>query len=241
MDRLERILRDLDPSLVLDVATGAGNMARHLRSEYGRMGAIIAMDVSEEAIRRSRSSLEGIEETIIVCGDSVRMPFGEGDFDLITVSNSLHHLEDLNGSLSEMNRTLAPGGCVLINEMYRDGQTEEQMTHVLMHDWWAEIDMMGGVSHYPTFERKRILELLEKLQLKREAVMDYSHLETDPREEKLLQSLDRAVDAYLEKLESSGGDEALSKRGEELRTRVHEIGFHGATTLAAVYRKPTLH
>jgi SAM-dependent methyltransferase len=223
--------------MVLDVATGGGAFASRLRGDYGNLGTIVAIDLSEDVLRRQGTPLQGIDDLLAACMDSDRLAFRDGSFDLVCISNSLHHLSDLQQTLREMLRVLRPGGEFLVSEMYRDDQTETQMTHVLMHEWWAEIDMKCGIHHMRTFTRKEILEGMSMLGLEDIVTVDYAFLERDPLDAELLKHLEAAIDGYMAKLGSAGGDPDLSSRGEVLRTRLHEVGFHGASSLALIGRK----
>ena len=49
-----------------------------------------------------------------VAGDAERMPFADGQFDVISSINSLDHVDDLDAALSEIARVAAPGGTLLL-------------------------------------------------------------------------------------------------------------------------------
>ncbi len=239
MDMIEQALGELNAPMVLDVATGSGSMARHLRDSYQGLGTILASDISYDVLARSRESLGSIRDLVTVCMDSALLALKEECFHLAVISNSLHHLENPVQTLKEMMRVLLPGGYLLIREMYRDRQSETQMTHVLMHDWWAAIDTLGGIPHFRTFTRADILGRIDTLELSDTVVRDISHIDHDPLDPELGKSLNRAIDAYLEKLEDRGDGEELLRQGEVLRERVRKVGFHGAASLLVLGRKPS--
>lgn len=236
-DALEERLRELEASLVLDVATGRGGFAAHLRREYDGLGAIVAVDLSPEVLGRPGTPLRDVDDILAACMDSTRMAFGADTFDLACISNSLHHMTDPRAALEEMTRVLRPGGLLLVTEMYRDGQTETQTTHVMMHDWWAAVDSRCGIHHGRTFTRAGIIEILEGLALTVVLTGDYASLEGDPLDEELSRRLDAAIDTYISRIESAGGDPDLLRTGEELRRRLRTTGFHSATSLALMGRK----
>jgi len=238
MADIESLLRDMTPSRVLDVATGAGNMARHLRSQYPGMGAIIGLDASIAGLDRSRKSLDTVEDYHALCGDAGTMPFSNDTFDLVCISNSLHHLEDIHGALTDMVRVIRPGAWFLCTEMYRDGQTEAQMTHVLMHQWWAKIDMLRDVTHHRTFTRSAITEILGRSSLEISGMEDNAYTDGDPLDPELTEKLRGAVDHYQEVLKTmEEPNPDLMQEGEELRERLNRVGFHPATSLTVLCRK----
>ena len=137
-----------------------------------------------------------------------------------------------------MKRLLRPGGYLLIAEMYCDGQTETQRTHVELHHWWAAIDSINGIIHRQTYPRQSLLEMVEGLDLENLAIYDLSDLEQDPKHPEIRSQLEPVFERYIERAQ---GHPALQTRGAELRQRVQEIGFHSATTLIALgkVRNPT--
>lgn len=238
MDALEERLRAAPIPLVLDVATGGGGFSAHLRREYEDIGTIVAVDVSPRGLERARSGLDGIRDLLPACMDSALLALSDERFDMVCISNSLHHMENLTATLDEMMRVLRPGGLFLVSEMYSDGQSETQQTHVMMHHWWAEIDRLSGIPHNGTFERDGIIDLIRGLGLEDVITGDYSFLEGDPLDADLLERLDKGIDAYFTKLEEAGGDSGLRQRGEALRQRLHTTGFHPASSLGALGLKP---
>lgn len=238
MDLIERTLKSIEAPLVLDVATGSGSFALHLRTEYQGIGTITGIDVSWKGLERSREALEKIEDILAACMDSSEMALHDGSFDLVCISNSLHHMAKLDDTLTEMMRVLKPGGYFLAREMYRDNQTEAQMTHVLMHEWWASIDTLRGVPHFSTFPRKEILRMFGELGLEELITADYSFLESDPLDKETIDHVNGAINTYIARTEDLGNNSELRTRGEELREKLHRVGFHGATSLAVLGRKP---
>jgi len=133
-----------------------------------------------------------------------------------------------------MERVLRPGGHLLVAEMYRDGQTETQMTHVHLHHWWAAVDMVNGSIHRETYRRQELVEMATGLGLEALVLYDLAGTDENPKNPEILADLDPVFERYLQRAE---GHPELQARGVELRQRVKEIGFHSATTLLALGRK----
>lgn len=235
----EETLKCIQAPMVLDVATGSGNFADHLRTEYEGIGTITGIDVSPNGLERSRKALEKIDDMLTVCMDSSELAFPAGSFDMVCISNSLHHMARLDDALAEMMRVLRPGGYFLVREMYSDNQTEAQMMHVLMHEWWATIDTLNGIPHFSTFPRKEILLVCGGLDLEEMIVADYSFLESDPLDREVIDRINGAIDTYIARIEDPQSNSELARRGEQLRNRLHNVGFHRATSLALLGMKPS--
>lgn len=237
MEAFGERLSGLAPSIILDVASGPGRSTAGLLHSTGGNGWAVACDNDGDILQRGAESTLETGNISPICADSTRLPFTDASFDLVGISNSLHHMEDLEVTLDEMVRVLAPGGWFMVREMYRDGQTDPQMTHVLLHEWWADIDQALGIPHYSTFWREEILGFLETLGLEHVSVADHAELETDPLAPEGLEQVDDSIEASIRKAVGLHGFEEFRSRGDQLRRRVHTVGIHGATGLLFLGRR----
>jgi SAM-dependent methyltransferase len=237
MADIEQYLKTLHAGRILDVATGSGNFIHTLLDMFGSYDEIIGIDTSKNSATAFAQAFVG-KPVRFMQMDAARMDFTDASFDTVSIAYSLHHMPDLQGTLSEMKRVLRPGGHFIISEMYRDDQTEAQMTHVLMHHWWAAVDTARGISHNETCTRQQILDIVAGLQLDDLRLEDRKELASDPRDPETVKYLVGVVDQYLERIQELPGEAALRTRGGELRRRVQEIGFHSATSLLIFGRNP---
>jgi SAM-dependent methyltransferase len=227
------ILGQISGGRVLDLATGRGEFIHFLIEGLKDYTEIIGMDHNERFASAFAEAFKDHSNIHFQRQDVTQLDEQDDSFDMVCISNSLHHLDPLP-VLRQMKRVLRPGGFLLISEMYRDGQTETQMTHVLLHDWWGAVDSVNGVVHRATYRRSEILEMASGLGPGGEALYDLCDLEADPKDPEILQELDPVFERYIQRAE---GYPELQARGRELRQRVQEIGFHSATTLQLVGRK----
>lgn len=227
------ILNEIHGGRVLDVATGAGGFIHFLLEGLKDYREIIGIDSSDRNKTTFEDAFKDKANIRFQVMDALQMDFPDDSFDFVCIANSLHHL-DPEAALHQMKRVLRPDGIMLIAEMYRDGQTEIQMTHVRLHHWWAAVDTVNGVFHRETYRREEIVEMVTSLRLKDAAFYDLSDTDGDTKNPEILKQLESAFDRYIQRAE---GHPNLQARGEELRKRVHEIGFHGATTLLALGKK----
>ena len=105
------------PDLVLDIATGTGDLAINL----AKTGAtkIIGLDISEGmlAVGRKKIAKEQLSGKIeMVQGDSEALPFENNSFDAITVAFGVRNFENLKKGLAEIHRVLKPGGIFVVLE-----------------------------------------------------------------------------------------------------------------------------
>jgi demethylmenaquinone methyltransferase/2-methoxy-6-polyprenyl-1,4-benzoquinol methylase len=103
--------------LVLDVATGTGDLAIELR----RQGAplVVGIDFAQGMLDSAAEKLEanGSSGIVLLRSDAMRLPFPDGSFDACTVAFGLRNMIDYQAAVSEMARVLRPGGRLVILEM----------------------------------------------------------------------------------------------------------------------------
>lgn len=227
------ILGHISGGRVLDVATGSGGFIHFLVDGLRDYAEIIGADNNERGSAAFAEAFKDKPNIRFELRDATQLGFEDSSFDMVSISNSLHHLDPVP-VLQHMQRVLRPGGFLLVSEMYRDGQTETQMTHVLLHHWWAAVDRVNGVIHNETYQRCEIIEMVNSLGLCDAATYDLKDLDSDPKDPALIEELNPVFERYIQRAE---GHPDLLARGEELRQRVKEIGFHSATILMVVGQK----
>jgi demethylmenaquinone methyltransferase / 2-methoxy-6-polyprenyl-1,4-benzoquinol methylase len=98
---------------VLDVACGTGDLALEAERRGGR---VVGLDFSEPMLERARRKSGTIEW---VRGDALALPFGEGEFDAVTVGFGVRNFADLERGLLELHRVLKPEGRIAVLEITR--------------------------------------------------------------------------------------------------------------------------
>ncbi len=227
------ILGDISGGRVLDVATGAGGFVRFLLDGLRNHAEIVGIDANGERAAAFSAAFDSRTDVRFEQMDAHHLAFPDVSFDTVSISNSLHHLADPVPVLAEMLRVLRPGGHLVVNEMYRDGQSETQATHVLLHHWWAAVNRLHGEVHRETYERARIVEIVEGLRLSDLRLVDLSDPGEDPHDPETVADLEAAIDRHIA---LATGHPELQARGEALRTRLREVGARGPTQLVAIGR-----
>ncbi|MFD0760794.1 bifunctional demethylmenaquinone methyltransferase/2-methoxy-6-polyprenyl-1,4-benzoquinol methylase UbiE [Lutibacter aestuarii] len=115
--KVVNIVKNTNPNLVLDIATGTGDLAINLTKTSA--SKIIGLDISEGMLEVGRYKIEKLKLTDkieMVLGDSEIIPFEENTFDAITVAFGVRNFENLEKGLSEIYRVLKPGGTFVVLE-----------------------------------------------------------------------------------------------------------------------------
>jgi demethylmenaquinone methyltransferase/2-methoxy-6-polyprenyl-1,4-benzoquinol methylase len=117
--------------LVLDVATGTGELARSLARRNGGC-RVVGLDFCAPMLERARAkagaSCEGgtIEP---VLGDVLELPFPDETFDCATIGFGLRNVADVRGAFREMARVVKAGGAVVSLELTRPGPSLLRALH----------------------------------------------------------------------------------------------------------------
>lgn len=107
--RVAALVREIQPTLVLDVATGSGDLAKtvaHFVAGARVIGADFCAPMLTEARKRGLPDL-------MVC-DGLALPFPAATFDALTIGYGLRNMADWGAALREFSRVLKPGGRLVV-------------------------------------------------------------------------------------------------------------------------------
>ena len=114
-------IADTNPSLVLDIATGTGDLAIMLAKKSN--AKIIGLDISAGMLEvgKQKINAQNLENNIeMVLGDSEKIPYETAFFDAVTVAFGVRNFEHLDKGLYEILRVLKPNGKLVILETSKD-------------------------------------------------------------------------------------------------------------------------
>ncbi len=115
--RVVAILKKKQPTSILDIATGTGDLAINMIATGAKK--IVGLDISPGMLEVGRKKvhekkLDPIIEMVV--GDSEDLPFSENSFDAVTVAFGVRNFETLEKGLAEIYRVLKPGGTFVVLE-----------------------------------------------------------------------------------------------------------------------------
>ena len=115
--KIVKILKSKNPSIILDVATGTGDLAIELVKTNAKK--IIGLDISKGMLDVGKDKIKhkNLNNTIeMVIGDSENLKYDDNFFDAVTVSFGVRNFESLDSGLREIYRVLKTNGSLVILE-----------------------------------------------------------------------------------------------------------------------------
>lgn len=234
MLHLKEYLPQLPVGKALDVGTRYGEFAFTLAEVMPEGSQIIGLECDPGTVKEAREKNAGKGITFVQ-GEGAHMEFPDDSFELVAISNTLHHIEDYQAVLHEMLRVLRPGGWFVVNEMYSDNQNEAQHTHFLQHTLEARLDMLTGGFQRPTWSRREILELLAPLPLSDIRAVDL--LEEGEMDQKLAAKTAKLVEAVEKKAGGKPEYEELLAEARAIQARCAHTGIQRCTQLVYIGKK----
>jgi len=150
VDRLLDIKRDF--RTVLDLGCHSGHIAKSLQKQSERLGegdslmgieSLTQVDRSEKMLKRDEDLVvlpSSVQHEMLVA-DEEDLPFESESFDLIISNLSLHWVNNLPGTLSQVKRLLKPDGAFIASMFGGDTLRELRTSFYL-----ADLERDGGVS-----------------------------------------------------------------------------------------------
>lgn len=234
MERFAKFLKDNEFKKILDVGTGTGNFVDLLNKLYTDYEEIIGIDTHELSISKAKEHFKD-ERMKFEIMDALAMSFEDDTFDLVCLSNSLHHLEDPKAIFTAMERVLKPGGKLIISEMVSDNLDKRQMSHLLVHHFAAKIDRLRGETHKETMSHEEILDSIrENSTLSIDEQWDLNYERRGENTEEEIKWFINTMDRLVERVPENEEKKVFLKEADSVKEYIKKFGFDSATTVLVV-------
>jgi 2-polyprenyl-6-hydroxyphenyl methylase/3-demethylubiquinone-9 3-methyltransferase len=121
-------------SVLLDLACGAGLLARHVA---GRGHRHVGLDLSAPALEQARA--HGV---VVARGDVLRLPFTDEVADVVVAGEVLEHVREPTDLVAEACRVLRPGGVLVVD--------------TIAATWWGRFSSVTVGERVPAGPPKRL-------------------------------------------------------------------------------------
>jgi SAM-dependent methyltransferase len=142
----ERVLSGR-PRSILEVGSGDGSFLETIKGQVGRL---VGLDPDRTHVSALR--VDGYEA---VEGAAEKLPFADGEFDVVVFSFAPHHVADWALCLGEALR-VARHSVEILDIWYDDTIADQRTTHALDR-WLKAIDRRGGMVHLNTLSPGEML------------------------------------------------------------------------------------
>lgn len=105
------------PHVVLDVATGTGDLA--IAVQKGTQAEVVGLDLSQQMLNVGIEKIKKLnlhQKISMQKGDAENLPFEDNKFDTVSVAFGVRNFENLEKGLSELRRVVKEGKSVYILE-----------------------------------------------------------------------------------------------------------------------------
>jgi ubiquinone/menaquinone biosynthesis C-methylase UbiE len=240
-------LSSISGGRILDVGTQHGDFISTLMKSMKDYESFVGVDIVEKDLEKAREAINDISVTFELM-NAEELTFDDESFDIVCLSYSLHHLENVTTVLGEMVRVLKPGGYLIVQEMFSDDdQSDAQLTATLIHHLEGRLDRLNGIPHHETYSRKQLNDVIKKLGLSRVEVFESiwglkclycENLNTceNPKDERNIKSGGGVIGEVLERARSQGAEE-IQHEAELLLERVEKTGYQSASILFFICAK----
>lgn len=115
--KVRKLIGSIQPEIILDVATGTGDLALELAKLPVKK--IVGIDIAADMLEIGKVKVKNKDLGHIIemqVGDSESIHFEDNYFDAVSVAFGVRNYENLPKGLGEMCRVLRPGGVVAVLE-----------------------------------------------------------------------------------------------------------------------------
>jgi len=221
-------LHKISAERVLDVGTGRGQFLLTLFENLASFGSAVGVDVLSFPEWQD-GRFAGLPFRFMQM-DAEELQFTNNSFDLVAISDSIHHLPEPEKVLAEMTRVLKPDGVFVLREVISDDQNPAQATHTLLHQWCGKVDRAAGTFHNSPYKRAELIKLLRSCGDFKWQTWQVANLLADPFDPVVREEQERLIERTLKRTV----DPKLVGEADNLIERITKVGFIHATYFQAI-------
>jgi len=218
---------------VLDIGTGAGDFIKLISPVFPEGARITGIDPSEEALAGARLENDSANvEFIQMEGENLDFP--DQNFDVVCLSNAMHHLANPEKTLAEMKRVVKNDGWLIIAEIVSDGLNEAQENQKMWHHFKSHVDRKSGITHHETWTEAEILEMIKSYGIKSVLTFPYNRMSEPVTDPTKLEHWTKLFATSLAQLQGNPEYKEKAELFEQFKKRIEIHGFQMARQIVVV-------
>lgn len=233
MKQLQDFFKDKGIKKVLDIGTGTGDFVKVLNDTFEGKAVITGIDPGEQWLKEARTRFPQVNIEFICMGGET-LQFDDDTFDVVAISNALHHLSNIEKSFREMKRVLKPDGWLVINEISDGELNEAQENQKMLHHFKSYVDRLHGITHRRTWSKEEIQEIIQQNGV--EVMLSFPHTKNKHAgfDVLLLDEKYNQMKSLLEELQGRPEYEEKKDLLPVFKERLKKYGFQMATQLMVI-------
>lgn len=237
MNALKKYLNQYTSPRILDIGSGKGDFINLIDYIYQDYQEIIGIDIVDYLLEMDASAFKHNPKIKWMDLDVLETTFPKHSFDIISLSNTLHHIKDIKSIFSQMADLLKPNGMIVVSELMIDNDlSEKQKSHRLIHGFAAKLDEVYKQFHAPIFTQSDIYQMIEENASL--PIADHWQLKTTPFEQEIaLEEIFKLIDGALYKVKDHDNYVGLEKEANEIKSHIKEHGFGFSATLCVILKR----
>ena len=218
---------------VLDIGTGSGDFIRLIQPVFGENTRITGIDPSDEALTEAhRLNTSPNIEFLKMEGE--KLGFADGSFDVVCLSNAMHHLADPARTFSEMKRVVKSGGYLLIAEIVSDKLNEAQENQKMFHHFKSFVDQKFGITHRETWTESEVIDILASNEIYPDLTFPYNRMQKPVTDREQLNGWIQKFENHLNQLKGFPEYNEKAQLFESFKERLSVHGFQVARQVVVV-------
>ncbi|MBT4034889.1 MAG: class I SAM-dependent methyltransferase [Candidatus Marinimicrobia bacterium] len=158
-------IKNLNLGEYLEFGCGDGGFLDFVLAQNSSYKTITAVDINPESVDKAQEKLAGHDIHFIV-DKKLPLDLKMNSFSTITLSNTLHHLQNKESVFAELKRLIKPDGEIIITEMISNELARPEQTYCRFHALRAEVDRLHGIFHETTYTANEIQEMISEAGLR---------------------------------------------------------------------------
>lgn len=236
MEQLKTFFSGKSISRILDIGTGNGDFIKLISPVFDADAKITGIDPNEEALAEARR-VNVSSNVDFMRMEGEQLQFSDQSFDVVCLSNAMHHLANPAKTLSEMKRVIRQEGFLIIAEIVSDGLNEAQENQKMFHHFKSFVDQKSGITHRETWTEAEILEIIRSNEIEPVLTFPFNRMTEPVTDPAKLEGWIQNFALNLSKLEGQPEYAEKAALFKQFKERLSSYGFQLARQIVVVGTK----